>query len=292
MEDAAHGVDVDPHDCYVLDVSLDRIVELLRTDSACILTGAGISTESGIPDYRGPDSRARRVRPITYREFVSLKDARRRYWARSAIGWPWLARREPNVGHGVVARLEQAGICTGTITQNVDGLHSAAGSRRVIELHGALRSVVCLECGQRESRDGLQERILVQNPGWMRHSGEMTPDGDVDLSSEVIGSFRIPACLRCGGPIKPDIVFFGDSVPAARVAEAFELLERSRLLLVLGSSLSVYSGYRFAVAALTQSKPVAIITDGPTRADAIATIKCSSRLGVALSFIGEELGLG
>ena len=278
-------------DGYSLHVSLDQIVELVRPGAACILTGAGISTESGIPDYRGPDRCERRTRPVTYREFVSSATARRSYWARSAIGWPWLAQRQPNVGHAVVAAIEHAGLCTGTITQNVDGLHAAAGSGRVIELHGALRSVICLACRWRESRAGLQERILVQNPDWMRHSGEITPDGDVDLDPQVIEPFRIPACLRCGGMIKPDIVFFGENVPSPRVDEAFELLDRSRMLLVLGSSLTVYSGYRFVAAALKQKKPVVIITDGPTRADAIATIKSRSRLGVTLSSIAEALDL-
>lgn len=269
----------------------DRVIELLRCGPACILTGAGISTDSGIPDYRGPEQRGRPARPITYREFVSSAASRRRYWARSAVGWAWMEQREPNWCHYVVAQIERTGHSTGLITQNVDGLHSAAGSRRIVELHGALRSVVCLECGRPESRAGLQERIMVQNPGWFGNAGTVAPDGDVDLEEEVTDSFRVPACLQCGGTIKPDIVFFGESVPQPRVRDAFSMLESARLLLVLGSSLTVYSGYRFVAAAVKSGKPVIVITDGPTRADPVATVKLTARLDGALRELAHALNL-
>ncbi len=274
-----------------LTASLSPVVDLLRSHSTCILTGAGISTESGIPDYRGPERAGRPATPITLKDFLSSEEARRRYWARSAIGWPWMERKEPNVGHGVVAALERSGIGLGLITQNVDGLHRGAGSRAVVELHGALRTVICLDCTKTESRYSLQERILVQNPGWMHHAGEVAPDGDVHLDGSITNSFRVPACLHCGGTIKPDVVFFGESVPAPRVERAFSLLAQAETLLVLGSSLTVYSGYRFVVAAVKQSMPVMIVNDGPTRADAQATVKVEARLGDALAYLGSTLEL-
>lgn len=270
---------------------MEHVVDLLRSRTACVLTGAGISTESGIPDYRGPERRGRPATPITYHEFTTSAEARRRYWARSAIGWPWMAQREPNRGHRVVAALERSGIATGLITQNVDGLHSAAGTRRIVELHGSLRSVICLDCRRVESRHGLQERMLVQNPGWLRHAGEIAPDGDVHLHPEVAREFRVPACLRCGGTLKPDVVFFGESVPRERVDEAFAILAAAQMLLVLGSSLTVYSGYRFAVTARREGKPVAIINDGPTRADDEATVKLATRLGATLDALDSALEL-
>ncbi|HKJ86870.1 MAG TPA: NAD-dependent protein deacetylase [Spirochaetia bacterium] len=274
-----------------LTASLSPIVDLLRSRTTCVLTGAGISTESGIPDYRGPERAGRPATPITLKEFLTSAEARRRYWARSAIGWPWMESKRPNPGHDVVASLERSGICHGLITQNVDGLHRDAGSRAVVELHGALRSVVCLDCTKTESRYSLQERILVQNPGWMQHAGDVAPDGDVHLDAGITASFRVPACLHCGGTIKPDVVFFGESVPAARVERAFSMLAQAEALLVLGSSLTVYSGYRFVVAAVKQEKPVMIVNDGPTRADAQATAKVEARLGDALAYLGSTLDL-
>ena len=270
---------------------LEPVAELLREHTACVLTGAGISTESGIPDYRGPDRRGKPATPITFREFVTSVEARRRYWARSAIGWPWMAQKEPNEGHRVVAALERNGIANGIVTQNVDGLHRAAGARRVVELHGALRAALCLDCSRQESRESLQERILVQNPGWMRHGGEVAPDGDVHLEPEVSHAFRVPACLHCGGTLKPDVIFFGENVPRERVDEAFRILEEADMLLVLGSSLTVFSGYRFAVAADKAGKPVAIINDGPTRADGATRLKVHARLGEALRTLSEQLDL-
>ena len=270
---------------------MSPVAKLLRAHRACILTGAGISTESGIPDYRGPERRGRPATPITYHEFTTSDEARQRYWARSAIGWPWMERKQPNAGHHVVAGLERSGICDGLITQNVDGLHRGAGSRKVVELHGALRSVVCLRCTHVESRSSLQERMLVQNPGWMRHAGEIAPDGDVHIDREVTKQFRVPACLRCGGILKPDVVFFGESVPSPRVKDSFAMVDTAEMLLVLGTSLTVYSGYRFVVAADRLRKPVVIVNDGPTRGDPLATIKVEARLGASLELLGSALDL-
>lgn len=275
----------------LLREELGPLIDLLQNRTACILTGAGISTESGIPDYRGPERRGKPATPISYREFRSSAEARRRYWARSAIGWPWIERKEPNRGHVVVASLERSGICSGLITQNVDGLHGKAGQRRVVELHGTLANVVCLDCGRSESRYSFQERVLVQNPGWTRHAGEVAPDGDVHLAPEVAAEFRVPVCLHCAGTLKPDVVFFGENVPQKRVARAFEMLAEAEMLLVLGSSLTVYSGYRFVVEALRSGKPVALLNDGPTRADPVATLRVEARLGAALDEIAEALAL-
>ena len=258
----------------------------------CVLSGAGISTESGIPDYRGPERHGRPATPITWREFTRSAEARQRYWARSAVGWPWISAREPNTGHTVVADLERTGICSGLITQNVDGLHRAAGSRRFIELHGSLGTVVCLECQRTESRHSYQERILVQNPGWLDHAGEVAPDGDVHLDRSLTARFRVPACIHCGGGVKPDIVFFGQTVPRPRVDAAFAMLGEAELLLVLGSSLTVYSGYRFVVAARRAGKPIVIINDGPTRADAEADLRVQARLGEALAELRDALAPG
>jgi NAD-dependent SIR2 family protein deacetylase len=202
-----------------------------------------------------------------------------------------MAERTPNDGHFTVAALERAGICGGLITQNVDGLHHAAGSRRVIELHGALRRVRCLDCGRNETREGYQERIVVQNPGWLRHAGEIAPDGDVALPDSLTLEFRVPACIHCGGVTKPDVVFFGENVPADRVRQSYRMLEQSDALLVLGSSLTVYSGFRFAAAAAKAGKPVVIVNDGPTRADTIATIRINGRLGTTLHEIRDRLNL-
>ncbi len=257
-----------------------------------MLTGAGISTESGIPDYRGPARQGKPATPIKYSEYVRSATARQRYWARSALGWLAVARSEPNRGHAWVAAMEREGLVSGLITQNVDGLHRSAGSRTIVELHGNLARVICLNCGTVERRESVQERILVLNPNWTTHAGEVAPDGDVHLLPEVTKRFTVPACLRCGGILKPDVVFFGESVPKDRVATAFTYLERAQLLLVLGSSLTVYSGYRFAVKAAKEGKPVIIVNDGPTRADEIAALKIERRLGFTLSALADELALG
>jgi NAD-dependent SIR2 family protein deacetylase len=271
-----------------------QVAALLRGRRFAVLSGAGISTESGIPDYRGPERAGKPATPIQHREFRDDPAARRRYWARSAVGWPWISTRTPNKGHRAIAQLEwsetdRSGGVSGVITQNVDGLHQAAGSANVIELHGALRNTVCLDCGTRESRESVQERIGVLNPGWRDRTGDIAPDGDVHLDPLVSRSFVVPACMRCGGVLKPDVVFFGDNVPQDRVGRAFDIVDSSHALLVVGSSLTVYSGYRFVDRARKRGLPVAIVNRGPTRADAAATVRIDAPLGEFLPLLAEHL---
>lgn len=262
--------------------AIEALAALVRDRRAVALTGAGISTESGIPDYRGPSSSRRPRTPMQFREFAGSDRARARYWARSAIGWPQMAARTPNAGHYALARLESAGFVQGVITQNVDRLHQRAGSNRVIELHGALDEVVCMQCRATEDRAGFQQRLLGANPGWDRWSAAMAPDGDVDLPETASASFHLPGCSVCGGAMKPNVVFFGENVPASRVTSAWELLAQSDLLLVLGSSLTVFSGYRFVDRSVRDGRPVAIVNSGPTRGDASATLRIDARLGDVL----------
>lgn len=262
-----------------------ELAELVGAGGALVLSGAGMSTDSGIPDYRGPGSENRRSGPISYQEFTRQAEVRRRYWARSFVGWPQMASREPNAGHRAIAALEAAGLTTGLITQNVDGLHQAAGSLAVIELHGSLALVRCLACGEYEARNWLQRRLAALNPGFADQAFPLLPDGDADIPDALIAGFVVPSCLACGGMLKPDVVYFGENVPAARVARCFALLEAARSLLVVGSSLSVMSGYRFVTAAVRAGKPVAIVNDGPTRGDGDAAVKVEGRLGTVLPVV-------
>ena len=269
------------------DDGIEALARLLRARRAVALTGAGCSTESGIPDYRGrlPDGRARPPRtPIDYRDFIGSAAARRRYWARAVLGWTAVARARPNPAHHALAALERSGALVGVITQNVDGLHRAAGSRRVIELHGALARVVCLGCGTRGSRAEVQERLLASNPGWHDHAQRVAPapDGDAELDGDAIARFSICTCAGCGGTLKPDVVFFGETVPRELVDQAWALLAEAEVLLVVGSSLTVYSGYRFVRRAAEQRMPVAIVNQGPTRGDGHATLKVEARAGRVL----------
>lgn len=288
----------------MLTRSFCELADLLTGRRTLVLSGAGCSTESGIPDYRGPASRGRDPRPVRYQEFVRDASARRRYWAGSALGWPRIEAARPNRGHLALARLEAAGRLSGIVTQNVDGLHQAAGSRRVIELHGSLSRVRCLACDARETRRHLQRRILVLNPAWPRWGGASgsdeadpkpprglreAPDGDTEVSAPTAETFRPADCRRCGGVLKPDVVFFGENVPRERVEEALGLLKRSDGLLVAGSSLAVYSGYRFVLEASRGGKAVAIVNLGPTRADEVATVKVVGRTGEVLPALAELL---
>jgi NAD+-dependent protein deacetylase sirtuin 4 len=271
---------------------IDALARLLTAGRIVVLSGAGVSTESGIPDYRGPSSRARPPRPIKYHEFVGSAEARARYWARSAVGWPRISASLPNKGHSAIARLERAGIVLGVITQNVDGLHQAAGSKAVIELHGSLASAVCLSCGTREARAALQDRIMAMNREWAVDAARLAasaPDGDAAVDAALIASFHVPVCLRCGGILKPDVVLFGENVPKARVDEAFDVLGRGEVLLVVGSSLATYSGLRFVTRAVEEGKLVAIVNRGPTRADAVAAIRIDAALGGALPALATRL---
>jgi NAD-dependent SIR2 family protein deacetylase len=261
----------------------ERLVTLLRGGNIAVLSGAGLSTESGIPDYRTPEGQ-RRVTPMTYLEFVSSAANRQRYWARSFAGWRRFEAAEPNAGHRAVALLQRRGLLRAIITQNVDGLHQRAGARDVIELHGALSRVVCLECGRSCHRAELDRRLREANPDFAATALEMRPDGDVVLSDDAVRSFRVVHCLSCGSDLlKPAVVFFGESVPKPLVNECFAQVERSAGLLVLGSSLQVMSGYRFVLRAAELGLPVAIVTHGVTRGDEQATIRIDAPLGETLS---------
>lgn len=251
-----------------------------RSRNLLVLTGAGCSTESGIPDYRGPSGAWKHPRPMQFGEFVRSEANRRRYWARSYYGWPRFAEARPNAAHDALAKLESEGPLATLITQNVDGLHSSAGSRSVIDLHGRLDRVVCLSCATTIPRQDLQEKFAELNPDWDAH-GTVAPDGDAEIAPEMIERFELAAC-GCGGTLKPDIVFFGENVPRARVEESMCALAMADALLVVGSSLAVWSGYRFARAAAERAIPLAIVNVGWTRADDLATLKIERGCGELL----------
>ena len=265
------------------------LVELLRGGNITILSGAGLSTESGIPDYRGSDGR-RRVTPMTYGEFVASPASRQRYWARSFVGWRRFAGAGPNDGHRAVADLQRLGLVRAIITQNVDGLHQMAGAHDVLELHGNLDLARCLNCGETTERGELDGRLREANPSFEGVAAEVRPDGDVVLSDETVADFHSPRCLVCASDlVKPDVVFFGESVPKALVDQAFSHVEASSGLVVLGSSLQVMSGYRFVRRASANGIPVAIVTRGPSRGDEQATIRLDVALGVTLTRIVKDL---
>jgi NAD-dependent SIR2 family protein deacetylase len=268
----------------------ERLAQFFRRHQRVfVLTGAGISTESGIPDYRDADGNWKRPQPVQYRDFVHDERARRRYWARSLVGWRRFTTAEPARSHRALARLESAGWVRDIVTQNVDGLHQRAGSRRVIDLHGRLDEVECLECGSRSSRESLQQRLGRQNPRFVCLDASMAPDGDADLEGVDFDGFRVPDCERCAGMLKPAVVFFGESVPRERVSEALSRLERSDALLVLGSSLMVWSGYRFCRAAAARGMPIAAVNLGRTRADDELALKIDEDCGTALAVVANVL---
>jgi len=282
--------------------TFEDLVDLVSGGGVVVLSGAGISTESGIPDYRGPDG-TRRVQPMTFGEFTGSSHARRRYWARSYIGWQRFRAATPNEGHRVVADLQRSGYVGPIITQNVDGLHQAAGARDVVELHGSLERAVCLTCGEVTTRLGLHERMTEANPGFMdrfaqaaarvgsQWGEQVRPDGDIVLADELVDSFYAPRCLVCGNDtVKPDVVFFGESVRKALVDQCFRMIETAGAVLVLGSSLSVMSGYRFVRRAHQHGIPVAIVTHSATRGDAEATIRIHAPLGETLRRLWGALG--
>jgi NAD-dependent SIR2 family protein deacetylase len=274
----------------VLDTeSVDGVVtgplgELIGRGGVCVLSGAGLSTESGIPDYRGPSGALHARLPMTIAEFRGSPQARQRYWARAHIGWRRIAAARPNAGHRAVAALQNAGVLCGIITQNVDGLHQAAGARSVVELHGTLSRVVCLECGACSTRQALDRRLRLANPEMDRAEDlASNPDGDVELADKQVARFRVVGCECCGADLlKPDVVFFGENVPRSRVQRCFELVDGSACLLVLGSSLSVMSGLRFVHRARQAQIPVAIVNRGETRGDSLADIKVDAALGDVL----------
>ncbi len=278
------SLDIHPDGPSASSSTQAALIDLVAAGGVVALTGAGISTESGIPDYRGPNGAySRGHQPMTLQDFTRDPEARRRYWARSFVGWQRFAAAQPNEGHRALASLEARGLIRGIITQNVDGLHQAAGSRSVIDLHGRLERIRCLACEARYPRDAIHDQLRTANPGWRPSAGHTNPDGDVDLQESDLTGFVGVECARCSGPLKPDVVYFGESVPAERVAQATALLDGAGALLVLGSSLSVYSGRRFVRAATAARLPVAVVNQGPTRADDEATVRLDAPLGPTLT---------
>jgi NAD-dependent SIR2 family protein deacetylase len=270
--------------------ALDALAELVDDGDALVLSGAGLSTDSGIPDYRGATGSLRRHTPMTYQTFTRDPAGRHRYWARSFVGWRQMRDARPNDGHRAVAALQAAGLLSGVITQNVDGLHQAGGARDVVELHGGLDRTVCLGCGDVAGRAELDERLHAANPHFGPRVEEINPDGDAELPDEVLDGFVMVDCLACGaGPLKPDVVFFGETVPRDRVDTCFAMVEEARSLVVLGSSLTVMSGYRFVLRAAKLGIPVAIVTVGPTRGDAKADVRVDAPLGVVLPGLAARL---
>jgi NAD-dependent SIR2 family protein deacetylase len=270
---------------------LDELADLVADGDVLVLSGAGLSTDSGIPDYRGATGSLRRHTPMTWQTFRRDPRGRHRYWARSYVGWPQMAAARPNTGHSAVARLQRAGLLGGVVTQNVDGLHQAAGARDVVELHGGLDRTVCLACGDVAGRAELHRRLREANPGFGPRVDEVNPDGDAELPDEVLDGFVMVDCTACGGgPLKPDVVFFGETVPRDRVDACFRMLEDAGSLLVLGSSLTVMSGYRFVLRAAELGIPVGVVTLGPTRGDARADVKVDAPLGEVLPELARRCG--
>lgn len=273
---------------------IEALVNFIRRRFPVVLTGAGCSTESGIPDYRGPAARNRDRQPMLYQEFIQSSEARSRYWARSSVGWVRFRDSRPNPAHRALADLEESGAIAGVISQNVDGLHQAAGSRRVLELHGSLARVRCLGCGAGEPRDDLHHRLRMLNPQFALFGTEsrLLADGDAAVPEEAHLGFRPASCLRCEGILKPDVVFFGESVPRTRIEDAWGLYGEGRGLLVVGSSLTVFSGRRFVQRALAEGRPVAIVNLGPTRSDNVAELKVEDRVGRLLPRVVAALNVG
>ena len=261
-----------------------------------VLTGAGCSTESGIPDYRDAAGEWKRGHPIMFRDFVTDERARKRYWARSVVGFRRMRAARPNDAHHALATLERNGRIAVLVTQNVDGLHQAAGARHVIELHGGLDRTICLTCGERSTRVAIDSALREANPTFDARARAINPDGDAELSEADLDRFVMVTCAVCRqGPLKPDVVFFGEGVPRERVERCYQLVERAKALLVLGSSLTVMSGYRFVVRATKLQIPVAIVNQGSTRADGCASIRVDAPLGVVLpalaaGYLGRRLG--
>ncbi|MFD7437298.1 NAD-dependent protein deacetylase [Streptomyces sp. NPDC059861] len=270
---------------------LEPVADALSAGGVLVLSGAGISTESGIPDYRGEGGSLSRHTPMTYQDFTAGAQARRRYWARSHLGWRTFGRARPNAGHRAVAAFGRHGLLSGVITQNVDRLHHAAGSEDVVELHGSLARVVCLTCGAFSSRHELARRLEEANVGFAPVAAGINPDGDADLDDDQVGDFHVVPCTICGGILKPDVVFFGENVPPQRVERCRELVAEATSLLVLGSSLTVMSGLRFVRQAAEAGKPVLIINRDPTRGDRHALARAALPLGTALTTLAARLDI-
>ncbi|MFG1623249.1 NAD-dependent protein deacetylase [Kribbella sp. NPDC049227] len=265
------------------------VADVVAGGGVVVLSGAGISTESGIPDYRGETGSLRTHTPMTYGDFTASESGRQRYWARSHLGWRTIARATPNTGHRAVATMQARGYLTGVITQNVDGLHQAAGARDVIELHGNLDRVICLDCGTTSPREVLDRRLRAANTTFEGEATRINPDGDVELPDDIVRTFTVVPCTVCGGVLKPDVVFFGENVPKSRVERCYRLIDDANAVLVLGSSLTVMSGFRFVRHAAKAGKSVLIINQGITRGDPYAAHRVNLPLGQALTELVDQL---
>jgi NAD-dependent SIR2 family protein deacetylase len=268
-----------------LGPSIAELRRLLADGSVFVLSGAGVSTDSGIPDYRDERGAWKGREPIQYRDFVASDAVRRRYWARSMFGFPLLAGAQPNAAHRALSELEVRGALSLLVTQNVDGLHRRAGSECIVDLHGRLDQVRCLGCGALTARAALQSELVARNPDFVHASARAIakPDGDAELSDVDYQRFEVVACSACGGILKPHVVFFGENVPAERFTRAMAALERARLLLIVGTSLMVFSGFRFARAAARLGVPIAIVNRGVTRADELCALNIQGNVGEILS---------
>jgi NAD-dependent SIR2 family protein deacetylase len=263
------------------DQDVAELAQVLGRGDVVALTGAGVSTDSGIPAYRDEEGRWKQSAPMQFRDFVGTELARQRYWARSMVGWARMARAVPNQAHRALSELEQRGLIKLLITQNVDGLHSAAGSQNVVDLHGRLDRVVCLDCKALSPRAALQQRLVADNPEFLEHAFVTRADGDAELAADY-ERFRLCACTECGGVLKPDVVFFGENVPAPRVQQAMASLDGARALVIVGSSLMVFSGFRFARAAARLAVPIVVVNLGKTRADDLSSLRLAGNVGELL----------
>lgn len=268
--------------------AIAELRERLATGDVFVLTGAGVSTDSGIPDYRDDDGEWKARAPVQYRDFVGSEDTRRRYWARSMRGFPFMARAMPNAAHHALQAFEARGQLSLLVTQNVDGLHRRAGTRKLVDLHGRLDQVRCLICGALTERAALQSELEARNPAFIAASATVKPDGDAELADVDYEHFEVVPCAACGGMLKPHVVFFGENVPAERVVQSMAALEASRLLLIIGTSLMVFSGFRFARAAARFGVPIAIVNRGITRADELSTLKLRGNVGELLSRLASS----
>lgn len=266
------------------------MAEVLSRGSVFVLTGAGISLNSGIPTYRDAKGQWQRSAPIQHQDFLRFEATRQRYWARSMVGWPMMSQAIPNAAHRALAAIQQQGLLHTLVTQNVDRLHQRAGSHSVIDLHGRVDEVVCLGCGAITTRDDLQDRLLTDNPQFSDITAKALPDGDADVGDALVEQVVLPACAVCGGMLKPHVVFFGDNVPKARVQQCYDALADAKSILILGSSLQVYSGFRFCRRAAELGLPQCCINQGVTRADALFQYKSSLELTLALPHLARVLG--
>jgi NAD-dependent SIR2 family protein deacetylase len=274
---------------YAVHMDSDALRDFIgRYDRLFVLTGAGCSTDSGIPDYRDADGGWKRAQPVQFRAFMDDSSTRKRYWARSLVGWRRFGRAQPNDAHRALAALESQGRLGILVTQNVDRLHQAAGSTNVVDLHGRLDLVRCMACERRISREDMQQELLSRNPDWIDLDARTAPDGDADLEGLDFSTFEVPDCASCGGLLKPDVVFYGESVPRERVAAAMQGVWDADAMLVVGTSLMVYSGYRFAKEAVASGKPIATVNLGRTRADDLVALKVAQSCSTALAFLLEE----